>query len=128
MTLPLKSTKSFNRILIIIVARESVLMFDSVKEKKNNNVSSIKTGDTHERYKKRMKSKPGVAQLNWSRSICSESSIHPSIHFIKMSAPIESAPTTNTTEDMSCKVFVGNLSYQTRESELKDIFSKTGSV
>lgn len=33
-----------------------------------------------------------------------------------------------TTEDMSCKVFVGNLSYQTRESELKDIFSKAGNV
>lgn len=31
-------------------------------------------------------------------------------------------------EDLSCKVFVGNLSYQTRESELKDIFSKAGTV
>ena len=31
-------------------------------------------------------------------------------------------------EDMSCKCFVGNLSYQTRDTELKEIFGKAGTV
>ena len=35
---------------------------------------------------------------------------------------------TSSSEDMSRKVFVGNLSYQTRESEVKEIFSKVGTV
>lgn len=47
-----------------------------------------------------------------------------------MSATTENNATaaTPTIEDMSRKVFVGNLSYQTRETELKDIFSKCGNV
>lgn len=50
-----------------------------------------------------------------------------SIPFLKMSNP-SASPAAVVAEDMSCKVFVGNLSYQTRESELKDIFSKAGNV
>lgn len=44
-----------------------------------------------------------------------------------MSVTAESAPVI-INEDLSCKLFVGNLSYSTRESELKDIFSKAGTV
>lgn len=31
-------------------------------------------------------------------------------------------------EDLSCKLFVGNLSYQTRESELQELFAQSGTV
>lgn len=60
-------------------------------------------------------------QPNWSLSI------HPSK---KMSTTESTSTTPNNVnaEDMSCKVFVGNLSYQTRETELSEIFSKVGTV
>lgn len=45
-----------------------------------------------------------------------------------MSTETEIKTVAAPTEDMSCKVFVGNLSYQTRETELKDIFSQAGTV
>lgn len=45
-----------------------------------------------------------------------------------MSSDNTPAVETPSSEDMSCKVFVGNLSYQTRESEVQDIFSKVGTV
>lgn len=51
--------------------------------------------------------------------------VHPVNPLNIMSTP---ASPVVVAEDMSCKVFVGNLSYQTRESELKDIFSKAGNV
>jgi RNA recognition motif-containing protein len=40
----------------------------------------------------------------------------------------EASVPANATEDLTGKVFVGNLSYSTRESELKDIFTKVGKV
>lgn len=75
--------------------------------------------------KRRENFKPGGTQSQPNRF---QSKFTRSIHSIsKMSNP-SASPVAVVAEDMSCKVFVGNLSYQTRESELKDIFSKAGNV